>query len=179
VYGTSYRILPVATTYRCQCDVGTGFVTFAGGAQNSVVTFCHVAFWANVTVYQDLHVRVKPEAPADQLAHFTHSHMQSTPDNRPRVNASTGAQLTPVLDDVITFGYLQNFFDDVQAQLDTEDVAVHARCKLKRDQLYRVATQIVKKDHTLDETVNPDVSYVFQQLLVDEYKILKQHRGAV
>jgi len=105
--------------------------------------------------------------------------MQSTPDNRPRVNASTGAQLTPVLDDVITFGYLQNFFDDVQAQLDTEDVAVHARCKLKRDQLYRVATQIVKKDHTLDETVNPDVSYVFQQLLVDEYKILKQHRGAV
>jgi hypothetical protein len=166
-------------TYRIHCDVGTGFVTFAGGAQNLSVTFCHVALLANVTVYQDLHISVKTEAPADQLAHFTHSQMQSTPDNRPRVNASTGAQLTPVLDEVITFGYLQNFFDDVQAQLDTEDVAVHARRKLKRDQLYRVATQIVKKDRTLDETVDPDVSYVFQQLLVDEYKALQHYRGGM
>ena len=30
-------------TYRSHCDVGTGFVTFAGGAQNLSVTFCHVA----------------------------------------------------------------------------------------------------------------------------------------
>jgi len=31
------------TTYWSHCDVGTGFVTFAGGAQNLSVTFCHVA----------------------------------------------------------------------------------------------------------------------------------------
>ena len=49
-------------TYRSHCDVGTGFVTFAGGAQNLSVTFCHVALSGrrNSDVTRSLRVDERP-----------------------------------------------------------------------------------------------------------------------